>query len=629
MTELSNELTVGLISTTIVGVLVLILVSFRQQVKELVNRHLSFVEKQEKKMLEVTTAISAEIQLLPLLEKVMDTVTDILAADRSTLFLFDNRTNELWSHVAQGIGEGTQIRIPSTAGIAGNVFTTGDTVNIKDAYKDSRFNRAVDKKTGYKTRSILCMQVRNKTGEPMGVVQVLNKKGGPFTATDERRLGAFSAQAAIAIQNAQLFEEINNIRNYNEAMLESMTNGVLSVDAEHNIVKANKSALRLFDCENNPERLIGQSIDGLFARANAWIVESITKAVESGEYDEAHDEVLELPRWDDESDAPPRTASINLGSHPLTNVKGKRIGCLLMFEDITVEKRLRSTMARYMPKEVADRLLEGGDSALGGHLQKATVLFSDIRAFTSLSERAGPQETVAMLNDYFSIMAELIMTNGGILDKYIGDAIMAVFGAPFVTEDDADNAMKTSINMIRALKEFNRQREARGKEPIEIGIGLNTDQVLSGNIGSERRMDYTVIGDGVNLAARLETANKTYGSLVLISEFTVNDLKQEYRLREVDRLIVKGKEEAVAIYETLDIYSHETFPNMDEVLVKYGEGQRLYRDRDFALARTRFAQALELNPDDHLSRLYQERCLHFQQSPPPENWDGVWRMTTK
>ena len=149
-----------------------------------------------------------------------------------------------------------------------------------------------------------------------------------------------------------------------------------------------------------------------------------------------------------------------------------------------------------------------------------------------------------MLNDYFGIMVDQIMTHHGILDKYIGGAIMAVYGAPFSTGKDADNALKTAINMIMALGHFNMSRQAQGKMPIDVGIGLNTGEVVSGNIDSERRMDYTVIGDGVNLTARLESATKTYElRKILISEFTVASLQDEYVLREVDRLQVKGKSE--------------------------------------------------------------------------------------
>ena len=169
---------------------------FRLSVKKEVELATSSVLKNENKMMEVTSAMTAEIQLLPLLQKVMETVTEILDADRSTLFLYDTKTNELWSQVAEGF-QLKEIRIPSNMGIAGSVFQTGETINIQNAYQDERFNKAIDKKTGYKTNSILCMQVKNKANKAIGVVQVLNKASGSFTQKDEKRLRAFSTNAAI------------------------------------------------------------------------------------------------------------------------------------------------------------------------------------------------------------------------------------------------------------------------------------------------------------------------------------------------------------------------------------------------------------------------------------------------
>ena len=192
----------------------------------------------ESQLLDVTSAISSELKLGPLLQKIMETTTEILEADRSTLFLHDDKRSELWSEVAQGV-EVAEIRFPDHLGIAGSVYTTGQTVNIPDAYADSRFNPEVDKKTGYKTRSILCMPVVNKEGRTIGVTQVLNKKGGPFTRLDEKRLAAFSAQASIAIENATLFDEVLTMKNYNESMLESMSNGVLTLDEESHVAKCN------------------------------------------------------------------------------------------------------------------------------------------------------------------------------------------------------------------------------------------------------------------------------------------------------------------------------------------------------------------------------------------------------
>jgi len=572
---------------------------------------------EELRLLEMTTALSYELNLNRLLKRIMDTTTVLLCADRCTLFLHDEKSNELWSRIAGGLKD-NEIRFPAYMGIAGSVFTTGDIINIPDAYADKRFNPEVDKKTGYITRSILCMPVKNKKGKTIGVVQVLNKKGGPFSDTDERRLRAFSAQASIALENATLFEDVLNMKNYNESMLESMSNGIISLDADRNIVKCNASALRILGekadefSEDESER-----IKTVLCKINPWIKESISKVMETEEIDLTMDTNLMLAKG--------VPVSVNLTVVPLINIQQELIGSLLILEDITREKRLKGTIARYMTKEVADKLMEGGDAVLGGQIQEATVMFSDIRSFTTISEKIGPQETVSLLNEYFTLMVDIIFRYEGILDKYIGDAIMAVFGAPFNTGEEPERAVKTAIDMMAALKEFNKQR----KEPINIGIGINTDEVLSGNIGSLKRMDYTVIGDGVNLASRLEGANKFYGTSILVSEKTFKGLKNNYLHREIDLIRVKGKTRPVGIYQILDYHNKNSFPNIKDVLELFQDGLNFYRCRSWEKGIKNFSRILNLNRQDKPSHLYLKRCQYFAEKPPPDDWDSVWDMKSK
>ena len=173
---------------------------------------------------------------------------------------------------------------------------------------------------------------------------------------------------------------------------------------------------------------------------------------------------------------------------------------MIVLEDITSEKRVKSAMARYMSPQVAQQLLAEGESVLGGKAQNVSILFSDVRDFTTVSEALGPRETVTMLNEYFERMVDVVMSHGGVLDKFIGDAIMASFGVPFNEEQDADNALKVANGMIVALHALNQDRVKAGKDAIDIGIGIATGSVIVGNIGSPKRMEYTVIGDSVNLA---------------------------------------------------------------------------------------------------------------------------------
>ncbi|BBD08683.1 GAF domain-containing protein [Desulfovibrio ferrophilus] len=574
--------------------------------------------EEETYLQELTQAISTELHLLPLLQKIMDTSTKILQADRSTLFLNDEKTHELWSQVAQGMDH-LEIRFPNSMGIAGEVFTSKKTVNIPDAYADARFNQAVDKKTGYKTDTILCCPVLNKEAKVIGVTQVLNKEGGPFNRLDERRLKSFSAQAAIAIENAKLFEDVLNMKNYSESMLQSMSNGVLTLSATGRVEKCNRAAAKIL-CREMDE-FIDRDVVDLFSGANQWVVEMVSKVAAKGEPDIAVD--AELFVCDD------KTLTVNFNAVPLKNSKLELLGTMLVFEDISGEKRLKGTLARYMTKEVADKLLEGGDDMLGGKSQEATVLFSDIRSFTTLSETLGAEETVSMLNEYFTIMVDILFEHQGILDKYIGDAIMAVFGTPFATGHDEDNAVSAAVDMMRALYAFNIDRASRGKQTVNIGIGVNTNPVVVGNIGSLRRMDYTAIGDGVNLAARLESACKTYRSNILVSEFTCAKLQDSYIMREADRMTVKGKTRPVAVYEVLDFHTSETFPHMEQALEFFAKGQQVCRGRDFEGALALFEQVLGLHPGDGLSSVWAERCRYYLENPPPEDWDGSWVMLTK
>ena len=224
------------------------------------NLYVEKVQKAHEEEMEFTDIISditGEIKIEALLKKVMDEATRILKADRSTLFLNDEKTNELWSQVGQGLGT-TEIRLPNHVGIAGTVFQSNKSINIPHAYADLRFNPSFDKKTGYFTRSILCVPLVNKIGKTIGVTQALNKKGGPFNNDDEQRLKAFTAQIAIALENAQLFSDVQKIKNYNDAMLQSMSNGVITIDTEKKIVTCNSAGERIF--QTNSKNIIGKFV---------------------------------------------------------------------------------------------------------------------------------------------------------------------------------------------------------------------------------------------------------------------------------------------------------------------------------------------------------------------------------
>ncbi len=584
----------------------------------LLVERLEQAQREEIELLTIAEAISTELHLDVLFARIMAAATQLLNAERSTLFLYDGSRDELWSQVAEGTGQ-EEIRIPSRAGIAGAAFAEGEVLVVPDAYADARFNREVDRASGYRTRNIPAVPITDKAGERLGVVQVLNKRGGAFGPIDIRRAKAFCAQIAISIQNAQLFSDVLALKNYNESILKSLSNGVVTLDQALNIVKINEAAERILGF--TVDQVLHRSAVQVFGNRNAWVTRSLGYVASMGTSDYHADTDFELPDGS--------AAAINLTAAPLFETAGRPIGCMLVLEDITREKRIRNTMARYVAKEVVDKLIASGQDFLDGHSHVATVLFSDIRRFTTLAEAMSPQDTVAMLNDYFTSMVEVVFTHGGVLDKYIGDAIMAVFGTAVSDVSDADNSLTVATEMLRELARFNQRRRERNLEAIEIRIGIATGEVLAGSLGSRRRLEYTVIGDNVNLAARLEGANKHYGTTVLLAASTVEALKSRPILRRLDLIQVKGKLQPTLAYESLDHYDQERFPRLGALIGAYEAGLECYQRRDWGTAIRHFGEALEAVPSDQPSRIFIDRCRYYSENPPPDNWNGIWIMADK
>ncbi len=496
-------------------------------------------------LLNVMRAVSSELEVDNLLQTIVAKTSEALNADRCTLFLVDRKTGELWSKVAQGLSL-KEIRVPRGGGIAGHVAISGDTVNIPDAYQDARFNPEVDRRTGYRTQSILSMPVRDETSEIVGVLQVLNKAGGPFNRDDEDLLDALGSQTAIALKNSRLFEEVTYMKNYNEGILQTMATGVITLDPEGQVAFSNPAGLNLvFDLENFA---VGQHFETVFSSEfNPEFVAGITQVMGGGESYTVYD--LQYHKQDGEP------LKINANVLPLRDSKQKSMGSMVIIDDITQEQRLMSTLCRYMSRQVAEQVLKNKDELqLGGRRSSVAVLFCDIRNFTSISEQSSAEEVVTMLNEYFSRMIEPIFYYEGTLDKYIGDAIMAVFGAPVAHENDGERSILAALGMRRALKDFNHYRlHHHGLPPIEIGIGITKGDAICGNIGGELRMDYTVIGDTVNIASRLEGLTKNHECKILVNHEIYLEVKDTIHCIDLGYAQVKGKEGEIKIYGIPDL----------------------------------------------------------------------------
>jgi adenylate cyclase len=298
------------------------------------------------------------------------------------------------------------------------------------------------------------------------------------------------------------------------------------------------------------------------------------------------------------------------------------------------EKRfIKSAFGKYVSPEVVAEIADNPQVLqLGGQKRPLSLLFSDLKGFTTLSERLEPQDLLARLNEYLSAMTQIVMDEKGTLDKYIGDAIMAFWNAPKDLPDHATRALRTAVLMQRKMNELNAKwRQADpNHEDLVVRIGINTGTVVVGNVGGVERFDYSAIGDAVNLAARLEPANKTYETLVMASQFTLDAADRgAFRFRELDLIAVKGKVEPVTVYEILEMAGAELPPHREEAVRHFEAGLAAYKNRDWELAATYFKAALEADPNDGPSAVYLERATEYMAAPPPADWDFVVRRTQK
>ncbi|MBF0625557.1 MAG: adenylate/guanylate cyclase domain-containing protein [Magnetococcales bacterium] len=290
---------------------------------------------------------------------------------------------------------------------------------------------------------------------------------------------------------------------------------------------------------------------------------------------------------------------------------------------------IKSAFGQYLSPEVVEILVKDPSKlSLGGEERRMTAFFSDVAGFSSISEKLAPPALVQLLNEYLTAMCDIIATHRGTVDKFEGDAIIAFWGAPLDQPDHAVLACHTAIDMQKYMVGMRQRLVVEGRPVMNVRIGLNSGPMVVGNMGSAQRMDYTIMGDAVNLAARLEGANKFYGTYTMVSQFTQALAADRIDVRELDIVRVVGKKEPVTIYELLDRKNALTGP-LAGCVEQYLKGLTLYRERNFGAARAAFAKALEILEDDGPSQTYLARCDEYLRTPPPADWDGVFQFTSK
>ena len=293
------------------------------------------------------------------------------------------------------------------------------------------------------------------------------------------------------------------------------------------------------------------------------------------------------------------------------------------------KKLIRQTFQQYVAPSVVDKMLSMGElPSFGGERKELSVLFSDIRNFTRYSEAHEPETVAARLSEYLSEMVEIIFRQSGTLDKFVGDAIMAIYGAPYYFEDHAERACRTALEMQQRLKELQKSWPDESFARFNIGIGINTGKMIVGNLGSRQLFDYTVIGDEVNMASRLEGANKEYETGIIISESTCKQISAKALVRELDLVRLVGRTQAIRIYE---LRSMDALPQLEQdyLIDLYSEGLAAYRARRWSDALIIFRRVLRCFPHDGPSRMYTVRCLNYLERPVAADWDGVYDMKSK
>jgi len=356
-----------------------------------------------------------------------------------------------------------------------------------------------------------------------------------FNQTDLDLLSALCNQGAVALDNARLFKDITEAKQFNESILGSIATGVITLDPLGEVDSINQAGLNI----------LKMKMDDTIGNHYMYLLEKdmeIIELIQMAELENTTHSEINMPFLTVSEEA-----VVNVSAAPRLDPEGNVQGLVVAIEDITDVSKVKNTFKRYVSKQVVDELLDDDAKLnLGGEKREVTILFTDIRGFTNMSEKMKPEDVVGTLNEYFSDMIDIVFKHNGTLDKIIGDELMIVYGAPIAAKDDTARAITTAIEMQERIEEFNKERKKRKENPILVGMGINRGAVVSGNIGSRDMMDYTVIGDTVNLGARLCSAAGP--GEILVSSSVWKESKKNFTYDKLDPIRVKGKENKVDIF---------------------------------------------------------------------------------
>lgn len=487
----------------------------------------------------IAQALSPGAEIGAVITDICRTTEQAMEAERLLLFLYDPKRNTLRAR-AHGAGSAEEFEIGSGEGLVGKAARADRLTTAPTLAEHPDYRPEIEKYFPDGTRSVMCLPLSKENGVSPGLLVFINKRHGPFTLEDEGLGLAVASQISTVLREARLFAEIRNLKDYYERILESIANAVLTFDKLGMLATINHAGTEIFGFRANVDA--GRHLTQLFQNAaNTRIAALAQEVLTKRQGCRAYDVRFQRPDG--------LNLSLNLNALPLENPRGDPLGAVLVADDISQEQRLMSTLCRYMAREVAEQVVrDKNEQTLGGTRTEVAILITDVRNFTMISEHMDPWDIVNLLNAYLPSLINVIFRHQGMVDKFIGDSILAVFGIPTPRGDDALRAARAALEMRKELRDINDTRARHGQITIEMGIGITSGTVISGNIGSERRMDYTVIGDPVNMAARLEGLTKEVKRRILVSDRVRDSISTEIPCEELGLFTVKGKRQKVSVF---------------------------------------------------------------------------------
>jgi PAS domain S-box-containing protein len=493
---------------------------------------------------EVGAVISSTLDLPQVLNSVMDNVIELTGAERGYIVLRDEETGNLEFTVARGMDRETLEQQSSQVSrtIVTEVAETGEPVVTTNAQADPRFH-AQESVVSYSLRSILCVPLRVRDSV-IGVMYADNRiKSGLFGERERDLLTTFANQAAVAIDNARLFARVSYAQRLMANIFASITSGVITTDTADKITLFNRAAEFILGVQPG-------EYQGVHYREALAPLEAVLPPL----VDQVKQTDTAIQDFEAEPQVPGRgQISLNVTLSPLKDADNETQGVAIVFNDVTERKRFereRGMVRRYLPAELIDSLADLQELRLGGTREEVTILFADIRGFTSYSERHDPEQVVETINRYYEHITRIIYENEGIVDKYEGDAVMAHYGTPLrPLQDHAWKAVLTAWQSRLAIRAYHEQIDPTDR--LYLKFGINTGEAIAGNVGGQEQMDYTLIGDAVNLSRRLQ--ENASGDQILLGKNTYLLVQDKVEVRQLDPLQVKGREALAEVYEVIDL----------------------------------------------------------------------------